>query len=1023
MDRKQSAHARREAQRLQESTSYNTTNNSNAINQLASQTEATIADIQNNLTNVSLLSTSTATNLTAELDPLDPTSWESRITELENNPSTGGGGGGIDPSDPDQPIIIVDNFIRQPNGKPDGVGGLFIHPAGNTTVLNSVNLPILFTESETDHNGIIIVQLSTFDSNVNYYILGQTATADVCKFTDVSTLYYIIKTPATLQHSIRIGFMDDYGSSPSANEICFERLTGEANISVVTRSGGTQTKTSSGIAYSANTWYTFKISRTASNTVDFTINTTTVNQTTNIPTGFMNVGVQIQGNGSNSADEDFKFDFFSLKLGDVAAVLPTGTTVVGTANEVEVTTVGSVITVGLPASIIVDQVTVDQINFDTTLTPADPLGDGVLAYDPSYQSLVMGLDGGTTNTNINAPLGSTLVKLVRNQTGTAITKGQVVYINGSHGSSTIKVALANASSEATAKDTIGVAAHNIANNTVGWIITQGYLKGFDTNSTPGTGGEGSTIWLSTTAGAFTYDRPTAPNHGVVVGFMVKSAGSGTGSIYVKVSNGQELDELHDVLITGIADGHIIQWDNTDSRWENRSLSSAGIAAAAHTHGNITNAGAIGSTSGLPIITTTSGQLTTGTFGTTTGTFCAGDDSRLLSNSDKGDITVSGSPVGSTWTIDNSAVTYAKMQNVSTNNRLLGRSTAGSGVVEEITVGSGLSLSAGTLTSSATPSGSTGQIQYNNASAFAGAANVKINSDNLELVKPSTEPTTAPANSIIMYAKDFGQRDLPAFVDSSGWSTNLQTCIARNKFTQLNFNSGTNTAPINFGLVYTATTVGGAGTQGGLVSIGTTSLLAGSKRQSFITAATAGSTSGWRASAAQCWRGNSTNRGGFFVVWKFGMGDTTSVLQAATLFVGLNDSTAAPATTVWQNPITTTDATMRNQIGLCLDGTSLVYKIAHRNGTTAATSISTGITANITDIIEFCLYCAPNDTTVYYYMKVYADSGSNTELSGNIGTTNIPPNTTLFVPHMWRSNNVSATAVAVHALSFSIETPH
>jgi uncharacterized protein YxeA len=48
----------------------------------------------------------------------------------------------------------------------------------------------------------------------------------------------------------------------------------------------------------------------------------------------------------------------------------------------------------------------------------------------------------------------------------------------------------------------------------------------------------------------------------------------------------------------------------------------------HTHGNITNAGAIGSTSGLPIITTTSGVLTTGSFGTTSGTFCQGNDSRL-----------------------------------------------------------------------------------------------------------------------------------------------------------------------------------------------------------------------------------------------------------------------------------------------------------------------------------------------------------------------------------------------------------
>jgi hypothetical protein len=54
----------------------------------------------------------------------------------------------------------------------------------------------------------------------------------------------------------------------------------------------------------------------------------------------------------------------------------------------------------------------------------------------------------------------------------------------------------------------------------------------------------------------------------------------------------------------------------------------------------------------------------------------------LTDGDKGDITVSAS--GATWTIDNDAVTYAKIQNVSATDKLLGRSTAGAGDVEEIT---------------------------------------------------------------------------------------------------------------------------------------------------------------------------------------------------------------------------------------------------------------------------------------------------------------------------------------------------
>lgn len=58
------------------------------------------------------------------------------------------------------------------------------------------------------------------------------------------------------------------------------------------------------------------------------------------------------------------------------------------------------------------------------------------------------------------------------------------------------------------------------------------------------------------------------------------------------------------------------------------LIALGAAATSHTHGSITNAGAIGTTASLPIITGTSGVLQAGAFGTTTGTFCQGNDTRL-----------------------------------------------------------------------------------------------------------------------------------------------------------------------------------------------------------------------------------------------------------------------------------------------------------------------------------------------------------------------------------------------------------
>ena len=89
-----------------------------------------------------------------------------------------------------------------------------------------------------------------------------------------------------------------------------------------------------------------------------------------------------------------------------------------------------------------------------------------------------------------------------------------------------------------------------------------------------------------------------------------------------------------------------------------------------------------------------------------------------------------------------SISLAEIQDISTA-KILGRSTAGSGVIEQISIGTGLSLSGGILSSTATaaPGGSDTQIQYNNAGSFAGSANLVTTTSNMLDKALTTEAPT------------------------------------------------------------------------------------------------------------------------------------------------------------------------------------------------------------------------------------------------------------------------------------------
>lgn len=138
-----------------------------------------------------------------------------------------------------------------------------------------------------------------------------------------------------------------------------------------------------------------------------------------------------------------------------------------------------------------------------------------------------------------------------------------------------------------------------------------------------------------------YSLPVASSS-VLGGVRIGSGLAVDGSGVISVSGGYTLPNattstLGGVIVgsgLGVTSGTIsVTYGtaaNTACQGNDARLSDSRVPLS-HTHGNITNAGAIGSTAGLPIVTTTSGVLTVGTFGSAAGSFCAGDDSRLTNS--------------------------------------------------------------------------------------------------------------------------------------------------------------------------------------------------------------------------------------------------------------------------------------------------------------------------------------------------------------------------------------------------------
>ena len=218
-------------------------------------------------------------------------------------------------------------------------------------------------------------------------------------------------------------------------------------------------------------------------------------------------------------------------------------------------TVGG-LTVNGNATITGDISGADSFTFDTTATEAD--GIAKVYWNNSLGVLRVGLNGG----NVAVDVPKTQVAFVTNAEATTLAKGEVVYLFGAQGDRPTVKRAAN-DSDTTSSRTFGVVAEAITAGGQGYIITSGVCEGLSLGAyTPG-----DILWLGSSPGTFTTTKPVAPAHGVFVG-IVQRANPGNGQLYVKIQNGYELGEIHDVYINGKATNDSLFYDGTLGVWKN-----------------------------------------------------------------------------------------------------------------------------------------------------------------------------------------------------------------------------------------------------------------------------------------------------------------------------------------------------------------------------------------------------------------------------------------------------------------------
>jgi hypothetical protein len=334
-----------------------------------------------------------------------------------------------------------------------------------------------------------------------------------------------------------------------------------------------------------------------------------------------------------------------------------------------------------------------------------------------------------------------------------ITKGQVVMFTGAVGASGVPTG-APATGITDGTYIMGIAAENIANNGFGLVQAFGTLRNVNTSGYA----DGDILWYNpAVAGGLTKTKPVAPNLKAQMAAVINGGSAGGGTILIRISAGSTLGGTDsNAQIDTPSNGQIITYDGQDGYWKNTDLtagtaisiaeSSTGVLTINNTGVTSAVAGTAisvsGATGAVTITNTAPDQtvsLTGGTGISTSGTY---PNFTITNTSPSSGGTVTS--VGGTGSVNGITLTGTV---TSSGNLTLG-GTLGSIANSQLTNssitinGTPVSLG-GSTTISATPAGSTTQVQYNNAGAFGADSSFTYGSSTL------TAPNIVASNGLVM----------------------------------------------------------------------------------------------------------------------------------------------------------------------------------------------------------------------------------------------------------------------------------